>query len=505
MKRFPPTTTSGWALAALTLGLSLGWFWLDGNVGVNLADEGYLWYGVRAVARGAVPMRDFQAYDPGRYLWGALWSRVLGEDLVALRLSCVFFQCLGILAGLLAARRLSDRPLFLGSVALLLCVWMQPRYKVFEQSIALMAVYAGVLLLERPTLRRHFSVGLFGGVSAFFGRNHGAYHVLAFGLIIAWAARGGAAGTLRRSAVAWIAGLLLGYLPQWAMFFCVPGYFHAFTTELSFILAKGTNLSRAVPWPWRVPVMGLRDWLPALAEGCFYLLLPIFLLLAMVRLWRAWSARETHPVLLSATGVGLGYTHYVFSRADLGHLAHGAPVIILGILALAAASELRWPRLLGSVVVWLLSLSALANLPSLGLQTAHTPVEVGGRKMLASLEDARVLETARTLARDWAHPDEGIFFAPNLCTLYPFTNRTSPTRQIYFIFPATADEQREVLAEMEVARLRWAFIYDYPLDGRAALRFPKTHPLVWEYLQTHFEFISIDELPPAYSIWRRRD
>ena len=109
-----------------TIVLLLGWFFLDGDIGVNFADEGYLWYGTEALQRGEVPMRDFQAYDPGRYVWTAAWSFVLGRDLVALRLACTLFACLGVFAGLLAARRLSRNGWFLTSVALLLAAWMHP-------------------------------------------------------------------------------------------------------------------------------------------------------------------------------------------------------------------------------------------------------------------------------------------------------------------------------------------------------------------------------------------
>ena len=197
-------------LAVLAVALSVGWFFLDGNVKVNLADEGYLWYGTHAMSHGQVPMRDFHAYDPGRYLWTVGWSYLLGESLVSMRLACVLFQCLGLLAGLLAARRLSRNPLFLIGTALIFATWMHPRYKVFEQSIALMAVLAGVLLVEKPSLHRHFCVGLFGGLAAFMGRNHGAYHVAAFGLLIAWLSWGEGWGVWLRRSFVWGGGLLAG-------------------------------------------------------------------------------------------------------------------------------------------------------------------------------------------------------------------------------------------------------------------------------------------------------
>src|SRR6266545_922706 len=107
-------------LVVLAFGFSFMSFFIDGNVGINLADEGYLWYGMLALKAGQVPIRDFQAYDPGRYLWTAAWSSLLGNGLIALRAACMLFQCFGVLAGLLAARRLSRDWKFLATVALVL-------------------------------------------------------------------------------------------------------------------------------------------------------------------------------------------------------------------------------------------------------------------------------------------------------------------------------------------------------------------------------------------------
>lgn len=41
------------------------WQWMTG---VNLRDEGYLWYGTKAMHTGDVTFRDNSGYDPGRYL-----------------------------------------------------------------------------------------------------------------------------------------------------------------------------------------------------------------------------------------------------------------------------------------------------------------------------------------------------------------------------------------------------------------------------------------------------
>ena len=499
-------------LTLLAAGISIGWFFVDGDVGINLADEGYLWYGTVALRQGQMPMRDFHAYDPGRYVWTAAWSFMLGQGLVSMRLACVFFQCLGLVAGLLAARRLSRNAVFLCSTALLLCIWMHPRYKVFEQSIALMSVYAGVLLLERPTLGRHFGVGLFGGFAAFMGRNHGAYHIAAFTLLIALTSWGNGWKIWWFRSVSWCGGLILGYLPQWLLFLLVPGYWKSFSAELGTIVAKGTNLSASVPWPWLVSG-GYPLWWQTMIviERTFYIALPLFLVVAAIRiltLRREGFAR--HPVFLAAACVALPYTHYVFSRPDSEHLAHGAPVMALGTVAICFTFSRRWPQFGAVSSAMMLGASLLANIPHFGWFFALTSppetvrrVSVRGEPVLMMDYHAHVLASAQRLAEDYARPDEPILFLPNLPGLYPFVGRSSPTRQIYFIFPASPEEDRALLAEINAAGVQWVMLHDYALDGRDDLRFRNTNPIVFAYLQKNFISVPVPTLPRDMTIWHR--
>lgn len=501
-------------LALLTLALSFGWYFFDAEFGVNFSDEGYLWYGAEAVRQGLVPIRDFQAYDPGRYWWTAGWSYVLGQGLMPLRLACVIFQCLGVLAGLLAARRVCRHWAFLLGVALLLCAWMHPRYKLFEQSIALMFVYAGVLLLEKPSLRRHFGVGIFGGLMACMGRNHGAYFILAIGLLVLWQAWGQPFGMWLRRIGVWVAGMLVGYLPQWLMLLFVPRYFEEFVAGILVLFRLGTNLGMPVRWPWLIP----SDAPPfarlfATAEACFFLALPVFLLIAALRIWqlgRDGCARQ--PLLLATACVTLPYAHYAFSRPDIVHLAHAGATLTLGMVALAFSLPGKWVRVGWVALPVVLTASLCANFDQYGISIelfaaprSLFAVDVVGRRMVVPAYRASVLINTRALARELARPDEPILFLPNLPALYPFTGRLSPTKQIYFIYPATPEEDRALVAEMEKAGVRWVMMHDYPLDDREDLRFRNTHPLMFEYLRRNFRPVPRETLPRDMIILKRLD
>src|SRR5919201_6326152 len=85
-----------WSVLLLAIALGMASFAIQGRQGINLADEGFLWYGVQQTAHGKVPLRDFQSYDPGRYYWSAAGAFLFGDGLVALRFSETLFQIVGV-------------------------------------------------------------------------------------------------------------------------------------------------------------------------------------------------------------------------------------------------------------------------------------------------------------------------------------------------------------------------------------------------------------------------
>src|SRR5579862_6898748 len=86
----------------LLTGILVGAFFIwEGHLGIDLTDEGFVWYGATAVSHGSVPIRDFYAYDPGRYYFTAWIMQLLGNDgLMASRIAEVLIQALGLFLAL---------------------------------------------------------------------------------------------------------------------------------------------------------------------------------------------------------------------------------------------------------------------------------------------------------------------------------------------------------------------------------------------------------------------
>ena len=159
-------------LLALTLIAIIALFIFQGNKGFSLWDEGFLWYGVQRVMMGEVPIRDFMAYDPGRYYWSAALMSLWGDNgIMALRGAVAVFQAIGLFVGLLLIARTVKKqniPYLLLSV-ITLVVWMFPRHKLFDISLSILSIAVLAFLVQSPTNRRYFFSGLCVGLVAILG------------------------------------------------------------------------------------------------------------------------------------------------------------------------------------------------------------------------------------------------------------------------------------------------------------------------------------------------
>lgn len=522
VKSIEPELSCGAALAAAITALV---FVLQAHVGLAPQEEGYLWYGVEAVGRGEWPMRDFRSYDPGRYLWCAAWEHVFGHGILGLRAACAAFAWLGLTAGLLVARRVLPSRAWLVPAGLVIALWQFPAWRPFESSLSLMATWLALLLFESPNARRSFACGIFTGIAAFFGRNHGLYAGAAFVLVHVLALvaerarpRTGAQRELHvvRRFAALAGGTLLGYAPMLALVALVPGFGRAFVDSIFFFVGReGLNIPYPATWPWTVDFGRLAgvELAAAIALSLVFVAYVAGYALATLVALRGKLGRLVRtPAIVAALCVGLPYAHHVSERSDIHHVAESVHPLLLCVLALAAAAGARRARLAsGLALTLLLAISALAigTEQPLGRRwlardtpRAFVAFDANGTELSVDGVVAQRLAAVRARVEQEVPRDAKLLLSTKLLVLYPLLDRRAPVWDVYPSWRADQEYEQRMLDEL--SSVDWAFLQDLPVGGIEEKRFANTYPGVWRRLQQDYERIATPELPENFLFLRRR-
>jgi hypothetical protein len=482
------------ALASLLVAIA---FHFEGHRILDLADEGFLWYGTWQTRLGAMPIRDFKAYDIGRYYWGALWSSLFGGGVVALRISTALFEIAGISLGLLtvraAARRL--RPMIVAAILFVLWAFFRP--KLFEPAVSLGTVYFLARWIERPSRGRAFALGCSLGIAALVGRNLGLYGLLASALALIFVRWRRGESKLGASFAGFVAGLFVGYLPMPVLLLTDSLFRQRYLGLIGAMFQRGvTNLTLPVPWPWTVPSnMPEPAFAITVANGLFFLLLPLFYALGLACGYFRPRERGTSE-LVAATLVGIPYLHHIFSRADLPHLGDAIHPFLLGAAVLPSCAPKGRRRnlafgALGGVA--LLSLLSAGNYHRNLLLASRVPVDVLGDRLLVSHRTRSLLEATEKLRR--GPRPEMIAALPNWPGLYVILQQRSPVWNIYAVFAASEAAQYRMISEIQRNAVTRVILNTEPIDGRPDRTFAATHPLVWKFLQSHFSRAPLEGVP----------
>jgi hypothetical protein len=485
-------------------------FLVHGHSGINLADEGFLWYGMQQTVEGQVPLRDFESYDPGRYYWSAASALLLGRSLIALRVSETAIQVLGLWAGLLAASRLTRNWGVLGGIGIMLTAWMFPSHKLFDHALLLSGIWTATRMVERPTRGRVIWAGLFVGLCTFFGRNHALYNGAAqlILLLLLWLKL---RSELRFSRlVVWWVSIALGMLPLLVMIVFVHGFFASYEDSIAAIFRTGTNLALPIPWPWRISFSGDAFELGRRILLSFFMIaLPAAYLAALaVCAFRPARFLQDHALLAACGAVGLFYLHHAYSRADLSHLAQAIHPFLLGLLSFAFLCRRRQVYLV-SIAALLLAIGLfelVRQMPCYQRLTSKNPwirCEAASGVFLPPTW-ARSLDALARFTEKNIAPDEGIFIAPAAPGLYPMLARAAPVWETYVLFPATEKRQEEINRALTRKGVNWAIVSNTPPDQRDDLRFSATYPRVWDYLMRQFQPVPDVHLPGKMVMLHRR-
>ncbi|PLX35256.1 MAG: hypothetical protein C0605_10820 [Hyphomicrobiales bacterium] len=498
----------------ISLAAVLTVFFIQGRDGLNLGDEGFLWYGVQRVLLGEVPKLDFKAYDPGRYYWAATYMKLVGDNgIIALRQAVAIFQWLGLFVGLFLINSGGKQRnlLFLSVATVILLTWMLPRHKLFDISLSIFMVGALTALVRNPSTRRYFLVGLCVGLTAVFGRNHGVYGAFGSLAVMLWLNLKSWKDRKTYKAFAfWGTGVALGYLPILLMLLLIPGFFDQFWANLLHQASRGgTNLKLPVPWPWLVDFSWVYSFqaLRNFIIGSFFLAIIIAPLLMTI--WIFWQRFRERPVsagLVAAAPLALIYAHFAFSRADINHLAQGIFPFLLGCLLLlsAAKPKVKWP-----LAALLCGLSLVATLPAQPgwacLDSRQcVDVEISGQTLKVTHSTAKNIALLQGLARQFAPNGQSFVVTPLWPGAYPLLQRKSPMWTIYALWARGPAFDRAEIERIKAADPGFALVIDIAVDGRDDLRFKNTHPLINQYFIDHYVLVD-HNYGPAFKIYRRRE
>lgn len=503
-------------VSVLAISVVLSLFFWQGRAGFSLWDEGYLWYGVQRVMQGEVPIRDFSAYDPGRYYWSAALMRTWGDNgIMALRGATAIFQAIGLFVGLFLISRTAKAAgkqagLYLLLSAAVLVVWMFPRHKLFDISLSISLIGALAFLVQNPSRKRYFFTGICIGLAAVFGRNHGMYGVVGSIGILAWVSikRTDYPEILKDFAY-WLAGVVAGFTPVLLMTLLVPGFALAFWKSILFLFeVNATNLPLPIPWPWRVDLASatVGDATRGVLIGLFFLGTIVFGLLSI--LWVVRQKLQNRPVpavLVAASMLALPYAHYAYSRADVGHLALGIFPLLIGCLAILAGQTaiVKWPAalVLCAASFWVMHIFHPGWQCHAGKRCVS--MEISGSDLQMDSGTASDVALLRSLADRYAKNGGNFIATPVWPGAYSLLERKSPMWEIYALFPRSQEFERAEIERIKSAMPGFVLVFDLPLDGRDELRFRNTHPLIHRYILDTFEPLP-DSPNPAYRIFKEK-
>lgn len=483
-------------------------FILQAHKGFNLADEGYLWYGAQRVAAGEVPLRDFMAYEPGRYYWiGALFALTGNTGLITARIASTILEYCALCVGLFliadsAKPRKNDLIPFIIVSAITLILWMFTLYKIFDICMSIFLIGILSFLIKNPTPKRYLLAGIGVGAVAVFGRNHGLYGALGSLGVIGWLhIHGRSTPGLIKGIFLWGIGVLIGFSPIIFMIIFVPGFADAFRNSLLFLIKqKSTNLPLPVPWFWTVRFTKMPTVLAiqAFLIGLFFLAVPIFgLFLVAGVIWRRIKVLDTPPALVAAAFLSLPYAHYVFARADAEHLSLGIFPLLIGLMVIAANSAL-WVKWLLATTLLMASYGGLyVNQPAWVCSDKNrcVPVEISGSTIWMDPATASSVKMLRQLADQYAPNGRPFVVVPFWPGAYALLGQKSPIWDIYALFPRSNDFEKEEIERIKAAKPGFVLIWNVTQDGHDELRFKNTHPLINRYIMDNFSPVPYTQKP----------
>jgi len=486
------------------------------DIGLDLADEGYLLFGCQSVLKGKTPIRDFRSYDPGRYYWCWPWLKFFGPNIMAIRYAMAGVMMVSVALYGLTLSSYETHWLVPISASIWGYMWMFKRHKQLEVMFSLVAV--SLLSASTALDPAHYLLvtGLLISVSFFFGLNIFLYvgastalvHILFPDLILLrmdWPDLG-----------CLILGLGIGCIPFARMMLLDPGFSKAYwNRKIAPILRRGTtNLPLPIPWLWsaRAQQIGHFSARRKMFFKMIFTALPLVYLLIIASRFALPEVmdNQAHTLAAIASVVGLIYLHPVYSRADVSHLSQGIHPLVLALSALSVA----WlPGPMAALPIILAGLiSAWVILPVFDegfQQIVYNKKRVEGLENYKTLRltppQAQLVNAFASVISENSRKGETLFTAPVLPGLHALFNRQPACYDTFAVYPASKINQHSMLSEIKQSHPALAIIQNSPIDGRKDLIFSNNYDQVWAYFKSQYTRIDHPDIPDSFSIFVRKD
>lgn len=367
--------------------------------------------------------------------------------------------------------------------------------KMFEYNIVLIGVFVAVWFLEKPSFKRHFVAGIFVGLAAFFGRNHGLYNFLAFFFLVLFAWHKGERSFLIKKGFLWGCGIVVGYSPMLFMIGVIPGFGDSFLRTV-IAVAKYSNIKRAVPWPWTIDYTKL-DWIMSFHKfgvGALFMLLPVFYVYSLITALR--SSREeilARRVMIASSFIGLFYLHHAYNRGDWSYLTQSIHPFLVGIISVPCLfitdSSRKTARIVIVAVCFIMALVILPRDPLYKMSRdpeKFVYYDVAGDQIKMKKGTARMIRCMKKLNKKLFKEEDGFLIAPMWPGLYPLLDKPSPVWTLFFLRPATEEFQNTMIADMEKNNVKWVVIGNIAPEGKNENRFKNTHTVMWRHINANY-------------------
>jgi hypothetical protein len=478
------------------------------NISFGLWDEGFLWYGVQRTMLSEVPIRDFMAYDPGRYYWCASIMTLLGSSsLIALRISIGIFQLIGVYLSLKIIKEFYQgnyRISFLFFCSIIISVWMTPQHKVFDIVSSIVIFYALYEYSKDLNKRRALYLGVIIGFVAVWGRNHGIYGFFSSILILMYY------GLLSKSGIKeqfknFSIGIILGYLPMLAMVLFVDGYFNAFIDSILSLFSQGkTNITLPVPWLWSInyTVATLKDILISV----LFTAMPLYSVFGVIYLIKnIIQKKDIYSLLVCSIILNIAYMHFAFSRADLAHLSQSIFPMLLGLLyILAKMRKLILFYVLSGTVLFFSSEIMLSRHPIYNyLFGSYKKTIIGDELFYVSKKTEYDVNFIKKSIENISDIDNKLLIVPYWPGAYALLGIKSPVWESYALFDRNDDFQYRELERIKQAKPSLVIINNSSLDNNDSLKYQNTHNIVYSYIVSNYDLVEIIK-DKKYFIYRTK-